>query len=54
MRATDLQAAVVCGEAVDCDTLIRLTSEQRRLLAGLRKRAPSPHVPLRQRLAERA
>lgn len=37
--------ALVRGAAVDDDTMIRLASEARRLLAGLRKRAAKPEVP---------
>lgn len=54
LHAEQLQAAVVRGESVDSDTLIRLSGEARRLLASLRKRAPEPHVPLRDRLAAEA
>ncbi len=38
---------------VDSDTLIRLSGETRRLLAGLRRRK-ARHVPLRERLAAEA
>jgi hypothetical protein len=48
--------ALVRGATVDDDTMIRLASEARRLLVGLRKRAkqqeaspPSPWSPLRAR-----
>lgn len=55
LRAEQLQAAVVCGKPVDGDELIRLSGEARRIVASLRKRAPtSPHVPLRERLAAEA
>jgi hypothetical protein len=54
--------ALVRGVAVNDDTMIRLASEARRLLAGLRKRvgrdasqsAPLPWSPLRARLAAAA
>jgi hypothetical protein len=36
LRLEQLQAAIVRGEAVDTDTLIRLSSEARRILASLR------------------
>ena len=53
------QDALVRGAAVDPDTTIRLTSEARRLLAGLRKRAGTkptepPWAPLRARITEPA
>ena len=48
---------LVGGASIDPDTTIRLTSEARRLLAGLRERknaepAPSPFSPMRARWAE--
>jgi hypothetical protein len=39
------QDALVRGAVVDPDTTIRLTSEARRLLAGLRKRSGKPDGP---------
>jgi hypothetical protein len=49
--------ALVRGAVIDADTTIRLTSEARRLLVGLRKRAkqqeaspPPPWSPLRARI----
>lgn len=43
LRAEQLQAAVVRGEPVDADTLIRLSGEARRLLSSIPKReAPKP------------
>lgn len=38
LRSEQLQGAVVRGEAVDSDTLIRLSGEARRILTSLRKR----------------
>jgi hypothetical protein len=38
LRSEQLQGAVVRGEDVDNDTLIRLSGEARRILASLRKR----------------
>lgn len=56
LRAEQLQAAVVQGEQVDGDELIRLSGEARRILTTLRKRAPEQqrYVPLRERLAAEA
>ena len=56
LRAEQLQAAIVRGEAVDGDELIRLSSEVRRVTTTLRKRAPEQqrYVPLRERLAAEA
>lgn len=60
LRAEQLQAGIVRGEAVDADTLIRLSSEARRILASVRKRVrpaaapPSPAEYLTRRAAERA
>ena len=53
------QDALVRGAVVDADTCIRLSSEARRLLAGLRKRAGTkptepPWSPLRARITEPA
>jgi hypothetical protein len=42
LRAEQVQAAIVKGEPVDNDEFIRLSGEARRVLAGLRKRAPPP------------
>ena len=48
LRAEQLQAEIVRGEAVDADTLIRLSSEARRMFATVRKRARRPnHRPRR-------
>jgi hypothetical protein len=50
------QDQLVDGSIVDADTCIRLSSESRRLLAGLRKRVPqeaappAPWSPLRNRI----
>jgi hypothetical protein len=38
LRAEQLQAAIVRGEPVLADELIRLSSEARRVLSGLRRR----------------
>jgi hypothetical protein len=56
LRAEQVQAAVVRGELIDGDELIRLSGEARRILTALRKRAPEQqrHVPLRERLAAEA
>jgi hypothetical protein len=59
LRAEQLQAAVVRGEPVDGDLLVRLAGEARRILVLLAQRAPEPHVQtldeyLAQRAAERA
>lgn len=43
IRAEQLQAAIVRGEAVNPDELIRLSNTSRRLLASIRRRAaPKP------------
>jgi hypothetical protein len=43
IRAEQLQAAIVRGEVVDPDELIRLSNTSRRLLASIRRRAaPKP------------
>ncbi len=39
LGAEQLQAAVVAGLPVDADELIRLSSEARRILAGLQRRS---------------
>ncbi len=49
LRAELLQAAIVRGEPVNADELIRLSSEARRILASLRKR---PKAVQRTSLAE--
>lgn len=41
LKAEELQGAVIRGEAVDADSVIRLASESRRLLAILSKRKPA-------------
>lgn len=55
LQAEKMQEAIVrTGEAADPDELIRLTSEARLMLTGLRKRAVKPHIPLlRDQLAAR-
>jgi hypothetical protein len=45
LRAEQLQAAIVRGEPVLADEMIRLSSEARRVLAGLRKRHPRKAPP---------
>ena len=53
LRAEQLQAGIVNGEAVDADELIRLASEARRIVAGLHRRAaeqPPPQPTLREYL----
>ena len=40
LRAEQLQAAVVNGESVNADVLIKMSSEARRLLARIRKPKP--------------
>jgi hypothetical protein len=42
LQAEITQAALVGGASVDPDTVIRLSSEARRLLAGLRAQVPAP------------
>ena len=56
LRAEQLQVAIVKGETVDSDTLIRLSGEARRALDVLKKRGAKgkPHIPLRERLAAEA
>jgi hypothetical protein len=50
-----LQAAIVRGEVVDADALIRLSSESRRILGSLRKHASPTAAPsLAEHLASRA
>ncbi len=57
LRAEQLQAAIVRGERIDPDELIRLSSEGRRVLRSLgiknggAKPQPPPWSPLRARLA---
>jgi hypothetical protein len=41
VKAEELQAGIVRGDAVDVDELVRLSSEARRVLQSLRKRAPA-------------
>jgi hypothetical protein len=53
LRAEQLQAAVVRGEPIDPDELIRLTSEARRCLSSVRKRE-KPKPQLSDYLAERS
>jgi hypothetical protein len=53
-----MQEAVIRGEALDSDPLIRLTSEARRMLNRLRRRVTERRdqvaVPLREQLAREA
>jgi hypothetical protein len=53
-----MQEAVIRGEALDSDELIRLTSEARRMLNRLRRRVTERRdqaaVPLREQLAREA
>lgn len=52
IRAEQLQAAIVRGEAVDPDELTRLSNTSRRLLASIRRRA-APKPTLADHLAKR-
>jgi hypothetical protein len=53
LRAEQLQAAIVRGEPVIADELIRLSSEARRILSSLRRRhSRKAPVSLREHLAE--
>jgi hypothetical protein len=58
LRAEQLQAGIVRGEAIDPDELIRLSSEGRRVLRSIRAgskleaSAPPPWSPLRSALAK--
>src|SRR5215210_9537872 len=45
LRAESMQAAIVNGEAVDHDALIRLSSEARRNLSSIKRRAEKPKAP---------
>jgi hypothetical protein len=58
LRAEQLQAAIVRGEAVDNDELIRLSSTAKRLLEAIRakanKRKPTGPDCLQQYLAQKA
>ncbi len=54
LRAEQLQADIVRGVATDDDTLIRLSSEARRLLASLRKRQRKRGPSLDEYLASKA
>jgi hypothetical protein len=57
LQAEQLQAAIVRGETVDPDVLIRLSGEARRMLAAVRGMGTPPgtaHIPLRERLAAEA
>jgi hypothetical protein len=45
LRAEQLQGAIVRGEAVDNDELIRLSSTAKRLLAGIRAKAAKSRPP---------
>src|SRR6185437_9504901 len=59
LRGDDLRAALVRGEAVDGGELVRVASELRRVLGGLRRRAPAAQETeldkyLRNRAAEAA
>jgi hypothetical protein len=58
LRHETLHAAMVRGEPISGDELIRLAGEARRIMAVLAKREPEPHVQtldeyLAQRAAER-
>ena len=49
LRIEQLQSAIVAGHDVSTDELVRLSSEHRRLLTGLRKKAdtnkpPAPNI----------
>ena len=54
VRAEEIQAAVVRGEPINDDVLIRLSSEVRRILVALRRRdrksTTLDQLPLRERL----
>jgi hypothetical protein len=52
IRAEQLQAAIVRGEAVNPDELIRLSNTSRRLLASIRRRA-APKTTLSDYLANK-
>lgn len=54
LRVEQVQAAIVRGEPVDNDELIRASGELRRLLGALRKRAPAKPQTLQDYLRERA
>jgi hypothetical protein len=45
LRAESMQADIVSGEAVDHDSLIRLSSEARRILSSIKRRAEKPKAP---------
>ncbi len=45
LRAESMQADIVSGEAVDHDSLIRLSSEARRILSSIKRRAKKPKAP---------
>jgi hypothetical protein len=45
LRAESMQAAIVNGEAVDHDALIRLSGEARRILSSIKRRAEKPKLP---------
>jgi hypothetical protein len=47
LRAEQLQAAIVSGEPVDPDELIRVTSEMRRAIRLLGLKSPPPPAPPR-------
>jgi hypothetical protein len=52
-----IQQAIVRGDAIESDELIRLSSEARRLLNALRRRQQqivAREVPMRERIAEHA
>jgi len=55
LKAEDIQNALLRGDEVETDSLVRLSNASARLLGALgvqrRKRQPA-HVPLRQRLSE--
>ena|SRR5215210_3505446 len=45
LRAESMQAAIVNGEAVDHNALIRLSSEARRILESIRRKSEKPKAP---------
>jgi hypothetical protein len=45
LRAEAMQAAIINGEAVDHDALIRLSGEARRILSSIKRRAERPKGP---------
>jgi len=45
LRTEQMQEAIVRGDAVDADALIRLSSEARRILTSLQKRQSRTNAP---------